>query len=170
MDITEVILHDHHEQRRMFAMLEQIEDSDVNALSAVWDALVDFLETHAEAEEVLFYPELLRRGRGAGGKPDAKAETTDAIKDHNEIRDAIAAVAREGIGSAEWRKAVAKVDRANGDHMAEEEREGLADFRRRASLELRHELAVRFVSFEARHRLGVPAVDKDPQSYVAEHR
>lgn len=170
MDIAEVILHDHHEQRRMFAMLEQIDDSDPKALSAVWDALADFLETHAEAEEALFYPELLRHGRGAGGKPDAKAETTDAIKDHNEIRDAIAAVAREKVGTAGWRKAVAKANKANGDHMAEEEREGLADFRRRADLELRHRLAARFLAFEARHRMGVPAVDKDPETYVAEHR
>ena len=57
---------------------------------------------------------------------------------------------------------------ANSDHMGEEEREGLTDFRRLASLQLRHDLAVAFVAFEARHYAGVPPVDKDPQAYVRE--
>jgi hypothetical protein len=57
---------------------------------------------------------------------------------------------------------------ANGDHMAEEEREGLTDFRRRAGLQLRHTLAVTFAAFEARHFAGVPPVDKDPEAYVRE--
>jgi hypothetical protein len=52
--------------------------------------------------------------------------------------------------------------------MGEEEREGLTDFRRLASLQLRHDLAVAFVAFEARHYAGVPPVDKDPQVYVRE--
>ena len=50
--------------------------------------------------------------------------------------------------------------------MAEEEREGLTDFRRRVSLAQRHELAVRFVTFEARNFAGVRPLDKDPQEYV----
>jgi len=52
--------------------------------------------------------------------------------------------------------------------MAEEEREGLTDFRRRAGLQLRHRLAVAFAAFEARHVEGVPAVDKDPEEYIRE--
>jgi hypothetical protein len=50
--------------------------------------------------------------------------------------------------------------------MGEEEREGLTDFRRLASLQRRHELAVRFAEFEARHYAGVDPVDKDPETYV----
>ena len=61
----------------------------------------------------------------------AEPETLDAIHDHNEIRDAIAAVARPPAGSPGWHDAIAAVNQANGDHMAEEEREGLTDFRRR---------------------------------------
>jgi hypothetical protein len=53
--------------------------------------------------------------------------------------------------------------------MAEEEREGLADFRLHATLKLRHDLAVRFSAFEARHVMGVPALDKDPKAYIAEN-
>ena len=57
---------------------------------------------HAEAEERFFYPKLLKVGDGAGGKPTAADETLDAIKDHNKIRDAVAAVAHETVGSDGW--------------------------------------------------------------------
>ncbi len=46
--------------------------------------------------------------------------------------------------------------------MGEEEREGLTDFRRLASLQLRHDLAVAFAAYEARNYAGVQPVDKDP--------
>jgi hypothetical protein len=109
---------------------------------------------------------LLRVGNGAGGKPSADDETEDAIKDHNEIRDAVAAVARHALGSKAWYAAVAGANKANSEHMGEEEREGLADFRANADLSLRHELAVAFAIFEARHFAGVTPVDKDPKAYV----
>ncbi len=169
IDITQLILDDHHEQRRLFAILEQIDRTDAQALGAIWARLSAFLEIHAEAEEQLFYPELLRVGKGAGGKADAEDETEHAIRDHNEIRDAVAAVAGHAVGSRGWYAAVAAANKANGDHMAEEEREGLTDFRRNAALEERHDLAVAFAAFEAAHFAGVKAVDKDPKAYVAAH-
>ncbi|MFI5269656.1 MAG: hemerythrin domain-containing protein, partial [Chloroflexota bacterium] len=135
----------------------------------LWAQLADFLEVHAEAEELHFYPALLRRGEGAGDKPDAKSETFDAIKDHNEIRDAIAKVGAHAPGGAEWYQAVAAARKANSDHMAEEERQGLADFRQHAPLQTRHDLGVRFATFEARHRMGVHAQDKDPRTYIQQH-
>ena len=55
---------------------------------------------------------------------------------------------------------------ANSDHMAEEEREGLTDFRRLAGLQRRHQLPVAFAAFEARNFAGVPVVDKNPVAYV----
>ena len=93
-------------------------------------------------------------------------ETLDAIHDHNDIRDAVTEVARHPVGTDDWYTAVAGANLANSDHMAEEEREGLTDFRRLASLQLRHDLAVSFTAFEARHYAGVPVVDKDPAAYV----
>jgi Hemerythrin HHE cation binding domain len=167
VDITQLILDDHHEQRRLFAILEQIDRTNTATLSAVWDRLAVLLEVHAEAEEQLFYPELLRVGKGAGGV-DPVDETEDAIGDHNDIRDAVAKVADHEVGSDGWYEAVAKANEANSDHMAEEEREGLTDFRRHAELQLRHDLAVAFAAFEATHFAGVTAVDKDPESYVSE--
>jgi hypothetical protein len=168
MDITQLILDDHHEQRRLFAILEEIDPADTGTLAAIWARLSAFLEVHAAAEEEIFYPELLRVGLSTGRAAGAEAETLDAIHDHNDIRDAIAAVAGHQAGTGEWFAAVAAVNLANGDHMAEEEREGLTDFRRHAGLQLRHGLAVAFAAFEARHVAGVPPVDKDPEAYVHE--
>lgn len=169
MDITQLILDDHHEQRRLFAIIEQVDPQDRSSLAAIWRRLATFLEVHAETEEKLFYPELLRVGRAAGDKKGVEDETLDAIKDHNEIRDAVAAVSHEQAGTAEWFKAVAGANKANSDHMAEEEREGLTDFRQKAPLQLRHDLAVAFASYEAAHVYGVTPIDKDPKSWVAEH-
>lgn len=166
MDITQLILDDHHEQRRLFAIIGQIDRRHAEALAAVWARLSTLLEVHAEAEERHFYPMLLNVGAGAGGKPDADAETEDAIKDHNEIRDAIAKVGWHQVGSDAWFAAVANVDKANGDHMAEEEREGLPDLRDNADLQVRHNLAIAFVTFEALYFQGVRPVDKDPKAFV----
>jgi hypothetical protein len=102
MDITQLILDDHHEQRRLFSVLDQIDRGDTETLRAIWGRLSAFLEIHAEAEEQIFYPALLKVGRGAGGKPDAAGETEHAIRDHNKIRDAVAAVAPHPIGSGAW--------------------------------------------------------------------
>jgi Hemerythrin HHE cation binding domain len=166
MDITQLILDDHHEQRRRFAILEQIDASAVRTLSDIWARLSVFLEVHAAAEEEIFYPELVRLALAPDPVAGAEAETIDAIHDHNEIRDAIAVVAGHPVGSPGWRDAVAAVNRANGDHMAEEEREGLTDFRRRVRLQARHDLAVAFAAFEARNFAGVRPVDQDPEGYV----
>ena len=35
MDITDVILHDHAEQRRIFAILDEIDHDDVDTLTAI---------------------------------------------------------------------------------------------------------------------------------------
>jgi hypothetical protein len=168
VDITQLILDDHHEQRRLFAILEQVDRSETEVLSAVWDRLAAFLELHAAAEEAIFYPALLQVGLAAQRSAGVEEETVDAIHDHNEIRDAVAEVARHQAGTGEWFGAVAGANLANSDHMAEEEREGLTDFRRLASLQRRHQLAVAFAAYEARNYAGVAAVDKDPVGYVRE--
>ncbi len=168
MDITQLILDDHHEQRRLFAMLEQISPTDTEVLSALWGRLAVFLELHAAAEEAIFYPALLQVGLAARRRSGVEDETLDAIHDHNDIRDAVAEVAGHAVGSDGWYAAVAAANLANGDHMAEEEREGLTDFRRLASLQRRHDLAVAFAAFEARNYAGVTPQDRDPAEYVRE--
>lgn len=166
MDIAEVILKDHQEQRYLFSVIEQLDRSATNELSEVWKRLSAFLEVHARAEELFFYPTVLRHGQGEGGMPDAKSETKDAIHDHNEIRDAIARTANHEVGSTDWFNAINEVNKANSDHMGEEERQGLADCRRTVTLAKRHELAIQFIVFEAKHINGVVSKDINPEIYV----
>jgi hypothetical protein len=169
MDITDLILDEHNEQRRLFLEIDDLANGDKAALQAVWSRLQGLLDRHAEAEERFFYPELLKIGRGAADSDSAADETRDAIKDHNEIRDAAAKVDDHEVGSSEWFKAVAAANKANGDHMAEEERQGLSDFRRHADPSLSDRLAREFARFSAEHLTGVEPVDKDVDAYVKEH-
>jgi len=164
VDITELILDDHHRQRQAFARLDDIDRADTQRLGLMWEQLADFLEVHAAAEEAVFYPELLQQA-----DPDG-AETKDAIGDHNEIRDGIAAAARQDVGSPAWWEAVGKARGANTEHMGEEEDEGLPDFRRHATLELRDELGLRFEAAKnPRVASTLDQGDKDPDAYVATH-
>jgi hypothetical protein len=171
MDITDVIMQQHQEQRRGFAQLDDVDRGDTRTLTALWSRLAVLLEAHARAEELFFYPRLLDVGTGAADADDGSVdgETKDAISDHNEIRDAVRTAARETPGSDRWWDAVTEARIANGDHMAQEERQDLPDFRRHADLTARHEIAVQFLAWEAEHADGVTAHNQDPDSWVHEH-
>ena len=169
MDITQLILDEHAQQRKLFALIEEVGPGDTAALASLWNRLRALLDSHAEAEERYFYPRLMQIGTGGNDADSAADETEDAIEDHNEIRDTAKAVDKEAIGSAAWFEALGKCNEANSDHMAEEERQGLTDFREHASLEERHALGIKFAVFEADHRMGVEPVDKDPKKWVKEH-
>lgn len=162
-DITSLILDDHDRFRRAFAELDDLVAPD--ELARAWEPLAAFLDLHAAAEEAVFYPELIQRGA------DAEDETLDAVGDHNEIRDAVAEAARHPAGSAAWHTAVRQAREANSEHMAEEEDDALADFRRHADPGLREELGRKFLAFKAEHEggKGIDTGDVDPERYVAEH-
>lgn len=165
LDITALIMDDHEWFRRQFARLDDA--ADTSELEAVWGALATRLETHAQAEETVFYPALLNRG----DDDDAADETDDAIRDHNKIRDAIAEAGKHRVGSDEWFDAVGRARAENTDHLGEEEDEGLPDFRKHASRELRHRLGELWVAFYDQHAGGraIDTADVDPDDYVEEH-
>lgn len=162
-DITKLILDDHDWFRRQFAALDDL--TDPADLAKVWQPLADLLDVHAAAEEEIFYPQLLRRGA------DPEEETLDAIGDHNDIRDGVHDAALHPVGSAKWHAAVRRARVANSEHMAEEEDDGLADFRRHADPGLREELGRRFLAFKEEHAgtRGLDVSDIDPEQYVEEH-
>ncbi|MBC2641193.1 MULTISPECIES: hemerythrin domain-containing protein [unclassified Rhodococcus (in: high G+C Gram-positive bacteria)] len=164
-DIIELIFEDHVWFRQQFARLDELKAGrrlDVAAVEAVWSSLAKRLDLHASAEEEIFYPQLLRVG-----DDDAEAETLDAIGDHNDIRDGVSDAAEFPVASEKWWAAVARTRVANGEHMAEEEREGLADFRT-APKDLRVSLGRSFTEFFVVHpsTSGVDTSDKDPEKYV----
>jgi hypothetical protein len=166
-DITELILEDHAWFREQFAGLDDLQGQaplDTDALKRVWDPLARHLDLHAVAEEEIFYPQLLVKGE------DPEDETLDAIGDHNDIRDGAHEAARHPVGADEWWAAVGRARQANDEHMAEEEREALSDFRRHAASGLRESLGKRWTEFLEEHRgaAGIDTRDKDPQGYVRE--
>ena len=120
--------------------------------------------TPTSIEEKIFYPQLLKRGAD-----DPEGETLDAIGDHNDIRDAVRQANAATVDSPEWWAAVGRAREANDDHMGEEEREGLSDFRRNAPIGLREALGRQYSEFMAQHPTseGLPVGDRDPQAYVA---
>jgi hypothetical protein len=171
-DIIDMIYADHDWLRRQFFRLDDA--SSEAELAAVWDQLSARLDAHAEAEETVFYPALLKHGgRDDPGNPegDPRDETEDAITDHNAIRDAVRQSRKLKPGSPEWFEAVVKARTENGEHLDEEEREAMPDFIKSASLELRHELGMTWLQFYAQHdsTRGIDNSDKDADAYIEEH-
>ena len=165
MDITDLILDDHHRQRQAFARLDNVDPKDTESLRLLWGELARFLEVHAAAEEAVFYPELLKRADEDG------EETKDAIGDHNDIRNAVAESAKHEVGSEEWWEAVGEARSANTEHMGEEEDEGLSDFRKHTSLELRNDLGVLFEAAKSRPvEPHLDMDDKDPEEFIEDNR
>src|ERR1700678_1554334 len=167
-DITMLILADHEWFREQFAKLDYLQvQTPVNqrGLERGWRPLADKLDVHAYIEEKIFYPQLLARGTD-----DPEGETLDAIGDHNDIRDGVRDANAARIATEEWWAAVGRTRLANDDHMGEEEREGLSDFRRHAPIGLREALGRQYSEFMAQHPTtkGLSIIDRDPEEYVAE--
>ena len=164
-DIIDLIYADHDWFRRQFFLLDDAKSPE--ELRAVWEPLATRLDTHAQAEEEVFYPVLLK----VGDSGDPEDETDDAISDHNSIRDAVRKARVLEVGSHEWFEAVGEARTENGEHLDEEEREALPDFIKSATLEQRHDLAMQWLRFYAAHTAGrgVDDSDKDPAAYIEEN-
>lgn len=169
-DIIELIYADHDWLRRQFFRLDDAKSTD--EIAAVWQVLSTRLDTHADAEETVFYPALLNHGgRDEPGNPegDPTEETEDAITDHNAIREAVRLAGQHEPGSEKWFEAVIKARKENGEHLDEEEREAMPDFIKSASLQLRHELGMQWLCFYADHQAGkgINQKNRDADDYIA---
>ncbi|MDT4914124.1 MAG: hypothetical protein QOC66_3252 [Pseudonocardiales bacterium] len=164
-DIIELIYQDHEWFRRQFFLLDDARTED--ELRAIWEPLATRLDTHAEIEETVFYPALLQHGRSG----DPTDETEDAVHDHNKIRDAVRDARSHQVASPEWFEAVGRARTENGEHLDEEEREALPDFAKSASLELRHQLAMQWLTLYFEHPAGegVDDSDRDVDEYLEQN-
>jgi len=161
-DIVALILAEHDTFRRSFISLEQL--TDESDLRSAWQEIADQLEVHASAEEVVFYPELLKE------VPGEESDTEHAVHDHNEIRDAVRAVEGPAVGSDEWWDAVKNARTVTADHLEEEEHDVLPPFKDTVSAELRDDLGMKWLAYHDEHEgaRGLSGADKDPEQYVAE--
>ena len=155
-EITALVLAEHDVMRREFAALDGLAPAE---LEPAWRALATRLEVHAVGEEELLYPRLARAA------DEGVQESVDAVRDHNEIRSSARAVDEHELGSHAWWVAVRACREVNGDHMAEEEREFLPDFREAVDAERREELGMRWLEFHDQHEgaQGLSGEDADPE-------
>jgi Hemerythrin HHE cation binding domain len=162
--VTDIIRLDHMWFRSQFAAIADAR-GEVATLGPLWSALSTRLEVHAAAEESLFYPHLLK------DDADAVDDTKDAIRDHNEIRDAIRDAEGHQVGDEPWWRAVDATEHANTEHMEEEERGPLVEFDDAASVHEQAELAAAFSAFATEHAgaRGITIEDRDPEDYVEEN-
>lgn len=154
-EVTALVLSEHEAFRRAFADLEHAEDP-----GAAWRQVADRLEVHAVAEEQLFYPELARAAA------DGEAETVTAVREHNDIRHAVRAVDALEAGADDWWVAVRAAQEVNAEHMAEEEREFIPDFRAGVDEQHREVLGMRWLQFHDDHDRaeGLDGTDADPEA------
>ena len=158
-DVASLILSEHDVFRRDFDALEGLTG---DALKDAWDRLADALEVHAAGEEAVFYPHVVRQ------LPEGEDDTEHALHDHNEIRAAAQAVSEHESGSDAWWAAVRTVQEVNGDHMAEEERDILGDFKEQIPQDKRDELGLAWLAFHEEHERaqGLSGDAEDVEGYV----
>ena len=161
--INVLVQKEHEVMRRAFAEIEQV--SDTRELAERWRELADLLEVHASAEELVLYPELL------ADVPETEEETAEAVGDHNEIREAVDAVAAHETGSQAWWEALRTAREVNAEHLDEEERDVLPPFVEHVDAEHREALGMRWLELHEEHdrARGLSGEQKDPQTYVEEH-
>ena len=158
-DVASLILSEHDVFRRDFDALDGLSGEQ---LSQAWDRLAEALEVHAAGEEAVFYPHVVRT------LPDGAPETEHALHDHNEIRSAAHAVAEHEVASDGWWQAVKHCQEVNGEHMAEEERDILGDFKDTIDQDKRDELGLAWLAFHAEHERaeGLSGEPEDVEGYV----
>jgi hypothetical protein len=164
-DVVDLIYEDHDWIRRRFFYLDEARSNA--ELEAIWEPLARRLDTHAQIEEEIFYPALLKKGKAG----DPEDETEDAVHDHNKIRDAVREARGHEVGSAEWFAAVGRARTENGEHLDEEEREAIPDFLKSASAQLRHDLAMKWLQLYHEHPAGrgIDDSDRDVEKYLDEN-
>ena len=156
-EITALVMSEHDAFRRAFSDL-----GDADDLDTAWTELAARLEVHAVAEERLFYPVL------ADEADDGAEDGKTAVREHNDIRHAVADVGQHELGSDTWWEAVRRAQQVNGDHMAEEEREFIPEFKDSVDAERRDELGMQWLRLhdEHEHARGLSGQDADPQEVV----
>lgn len=169
VDITDVILRQHDEQRRMFAMLEEWPRDDHEGLAAVWKRLEILLETHAEAEEPLLLPRACCASARAAPTPSPSTRrsrtrsrtTTTSARRCARSGAAAPGPTRGGRPSSTPTSTTATTWARRSARTSPTSASGRAS-------SLRHEIAVQFLRYEAvRWAEGITPKDKDPERYVA---
>jgi hypothetical protein len=150
-DVVDLILADH----RLFEdLLHQLRDV-TQPREAVRKALADVVAAHAEAEEKLVYPALVRKK--AVDSEDVEHSTHEHLEGNEKM---LALLEVEDLTSEEFDEAVEELTKALAHHLDEEEREILNPARVDVAEETRQDLGRKFAE-ERNRRLDAGAGDPD---------
>ncbi len=145
---------DHAEQRRLFAIIEEMPPARTRSARGHLGASSGAARHARAGGGAVLLPgaseDRPRRGRRKSGRRDARTRSRTITRSGTRRRPSI----EHEAGLGQWFKAVAAANKANSDHMAEEERQGLTDFRRHADRDCVIRLASQFIRFESEHLTG----------------
>jgi len=161
LDITVLVELEHDAMRSQFQAIEALTDAD--QLTRAWTTLTELLEVHASGEESVLYPKL------AWAAEEGAEEAELAVREHNELRDSVAAVQQHPTGSAEWWQALRTARDVNEEHLQEEERDALPLFRESTDRAHREQLGRDWIAFHEQHQhaRGLSGEHVDPEDVVS---
>lgn len=160
MDITVLVQLEHDAMRSQFEAIDALDDAD--ELTKAWAVLAELLEIHASGEESLLYPKLAR------ATDEGAEEAEHAVREHNELRESVAAVQQHPAGSKEWWQNLQSAREINEEHLQEEEMDALPLFRESTDRAHREELGREWVAFHEQHQhaRGLSGEHVDPEDVI----
>ena len=161
LDITVLVQLEHDAMRSQFEAIDALTDAD--ELTKAWTVLAELLEVHASGEESVLYPELARAA------DEGADEARHAVREHNELRDSVAAVQQHTAGSEDWWEALAHARQVNEEHLDEEERDALPLFRESTDRAHREKVAREWIAFheDHQHARGLSGEHVDPEDVAS---
>lgn len=112
-----MLIDDHRKVSKLFKELESSNGKATKARQHVFDQLKNELNLHTDIEEKYMYPLL-------ENEEDTKSMVLEAYEEHNVVKDLLAEIEGEEIGSDTW-EAKLKVMQENVEHHVSEEEEEL---------------------------------------------
>ena len=113
MDVYKLLKEDHQKVKSIFEELEATTERAVKKRETLFETLKTELTVHAEAEETLFYPRVL--------KPKETHDITlEALEEHKVVKTLLAELDADPKDTEEW-SAKLKVLKENVEHHVEEE-------------------------------------------------
>lgn len=112
-----LLKEDHKKVAKLFKEIEDAGDKAIKTKQGLFEQLKDELELHAEIEEQYLYPALEQF-------EETKDMTLEGLEEHNVVKELLAELQGEEIGSDVW-NAKLKVMKENVEHHVSEEEEEL---------------------------------------------
>jgi len=116
MDVYQLLKQDHQKARQLFKKLSDTTERAEKTRENLFTQLKQELELHTQVEEKHFYPAL-------SDAAATKGLVKEALEEHNEVKQALKALAKADVTAENWIKDVAELQKNVEHHVEEEETE-----------------------------------------------